>query len=138
MTATTSTAGKTQTVTGAGWEMHLTNTLVNSDKFWRGLVVGDTFVSHYGRRGSDGQVSVKRFGCAAAAIAFCKSKTAEKDRKGYVLVREATGFEIPAANVALAGSSNYVKDDGSPAHAKRIVDAWLATAAPRIPAGNVR
>jgi len=54
-----------------------------SSKFWQIEVKGSTVTVRYGKIGTDGQTTVKKFGSAAEASAHTAKVTAEKVTKGY-------------------------------------------------------
>jgi len=54
-----------------------------SSKFWEIDTKGSTVTVRYGKIGTDGQTTVKKFGSAAAASAHAAKVTAEKVKKGY-------------------------------------------------------
>ncbi|MHA1576723.1 MAG: WGR domain-containing protein [Candidatus Thorarchaeota archaeon] len=57
-----------------------------SAKFWIGWCEGSTFYVRYGRIGTDGTVSNKKFDSLEEAEKACASKTRSKVKKGYKLV----------------------------------------------------
>lgn len=64
----------------------------SSNKFWNATVEGTSFIVHYGRIGTDGQKSEKKFDSAAEAEKAYDKKLAEKLKEGY---REGAPAEAP-------------------------------------------
>lgn len=73
-----------------------------SNKFWEIELNGNSFVTRYGRIGTDGQSAEKNFGNAAAAQQQYDKLVAEKTRKGYKLVG-GNGAPAKASKKASAG-----------------------------------
>lgn len=89
-------------ITVYGWELHLTGpstTQRGSDKYYRVLIIGNTTLVNYGRRESTGQFIAHRFPTGDGAKAKARELTNEKSGKGYVVTRDMTDFEVPAARV---------------------------------------
>jgi uncharacterized protein (TIGR02996 family) len=72
-----------------------------SNKFWEIQLAGKSFTTTYGRIGSDGQTTIKKFKSDAEAKKEHDKLVAEKTKKGYQLVGGANGAadadEAPAA-----------------------------------------
>lgn len=64
-----------------------------SNKFWTISLSGKSFITQYGKIGTDGSTSTKSFGSAAAAKAAYDKIVAEKVKKGYVLTDEDAEVE---------------------------------------------
>lgn len=62
---------------------HMTFTEGTSNKFWTSAVDGNRLITHYGRIGASGTVSVAHFESEAAALRAQAIKLADKLRKGY-------------------------------------------------------
>jgi len=55
-----------------------------SSKFWEITVDGKTVNVHYGRIGTNGQVSTKSFDTEEEATKYAEKKIAEKTKEGYL------------------------------------------------------
>ncbi len=92
------------------------------DKFWRIQQFQDGHVeTHYGRNGTNGQTTTKRFPDWASARDFLESKVDEKRRKGYKPAPDDNDLtSVPAfakvydpnyhAETAIAGLTELLKD----------------------------
>lgn len=108
-------------ITVYGWELHFTSlstTQRGNDKYYRVLIIGDTTLINYGRRGSSGQFIAHRFPTHHGATAVARELTNEKSGKGYVVTRDMTDFEVPAVRVRFTaklplGSSKVSGVDGA-------------------------
>lgn len=99
----------------------------SSRKFHRSLQAGNVTITHYGRVGTKGQYSVKRHDNTADAAAFVRDLVAKKQAQtGYWITSPMTEFGVLTADLMRAGSTRHDIDNGSPAHAARVVAAYLA------------
>lgn len=89
-----------ETVQGYGWELHVD--VGDRDAFYRFMVFlapEPAMVTLYGRRGAAGTATVTLVDSPAKLLTLIdKSEElcAQKERKGYVLSRDFTTFEVPA------------------------------------------
>lgn len=67
-----------------------------SNKFWEIETKRSTVTVRYGKIGTDGQTTVKKFGSPAAAAAHAKKVTAAKVKKGYRKIQLGTSGARPA------------------------------------------
>ena len=73
-----------------------------SNKFWEVEVKGKEMVVRYGKIGTDGQVTVKKFASTSGAETAAEKAIAEKIKKGYC-VEEETQKTSDTVNIV-----NYV------------------------------
>ena len=62
-----------------------------SNKFWEISLDGKRFTTRYGRIGTDGQTTAKKFPSTATAKAEYEKLIAEKVRKGYRRIGNSNG-----------------------------------------------
>jgi len=98
---------------------HFTNTTPGHNKFWSVWVQGDKLITQYGKIGTQGAQSVKRFASAAAAENAKIKLINEKVAKGYVGKNLTATLKIPVA-----------------AGAQKVVGAQVKPAAPATPASS--
>lgn len=82
----------------------------SSNKFWEISLKGSTFLTRYGKIGTDGQETEKEFGSPDAAKKEHDKLVAEKVKKGYVLV----GGKSAAAKAAPATAAPAAKPKVAP------------------------
>ena len=119
----TARAAQTDALAGQGTHLHFTGqtALGNpSDKYWKIARLANTTITHNGKRGTAGMVTVNRFATDSQAAAYMADKISEKDREGYFTVKGLTTFAALTADVASAGGSRRA-DNGSLAVSLRVL-----------------
>ena len=82
------------------------------NKFWIVDQSGDKIViTRHGRLGTKGQTYTKKFGTIFEAAAFAETKIAEKDRKGYVEIKQEQLDEMHIQS-AIIGTQNKLEEFG--------------------------
>lgn len=78
----------------------------SSNKFWEISLKGSSFITRYGKIGTDGQETLKEFDSADKAKKEYEKLVAEKEKKGYVLVggKAAAKVKTPAPAPAKAAA----------------------------------
>lgn len=117
------------TVTVYAREMVMTEG--TSNKYWRALHARGTVATHYGRRGSLGQVTVHHTTPAAAEVKF-EDLLTQKYRKGYEYTPGSRlAFDVPVALLDAASSTNSTGRGGSHAGLAHALVAYYLDAAAR-------
>ena len=106
-----------------------------SNKFWEITLRGASFVTRYGKLGTDGQETLKEFDTPDKAKKEYDKLIAEKEKKGYELVGKGAGAKAaPAKKAAPAGLFDDEGDDEDDAPRAKAKPA--AKAAPPKPAAK--
>ena len=113
-----------------------------SNKFWEITLKGTSFVTRYGKIGTDGQETLKEFDSPDKAKKEYEKLIAEKEKKGYELVSGGGGTRKAAATPAkkaaaadLFGNEGDDEDEAPRAKAKPAPKAAPARPAAKAAAG---
>lgn len=91
------------------------HTTGNAPKYWRAFLADSTFATHYGRYGSQGNITVHHYPGYPRVVPedhfFRLAK--QKERKGYVPSVALTGFVMPDEVVEAAASTNGTGHGGA-------------------------
>ncbi len=84
-----------------------------SNKFWEVEVKGKEMVVRYGKMGTDGQVTVKKYASTSGAETAAEKAITEKMRKGYAL-QNGTGGESSETILAVQTEKSKKKPRDTP------------------------
>jgi predicted DNA-binding WGR domain protein len=91
-----------------------------SNKFWEVEVKGKEMIVRYGKIGTEGQVTVKKFSSASDAETAAEKAMAEKIKKGYHLKGDEKSDEVLVstgiATLARRYAVNFLRDPRNKAH----------------------